>query len=340
VKPSLVILSGERSGERLLLEDGKRYIIGRDQSADITLPEKRISRRHACIYWEAQSNRMVLEDLGSLNGTYVNSSAISGTKILQNGDRVQIGSHVLQLQFPEMSFLQEPDTKTDKRYKSRPSHISAAPSGDVFENIEPISDSLSRDLTGGRMINGRVGDIALADLLQMLAATKKTGQLILSDKKLARAPTIESVADGTIFVFLKDGDVEHALAEEYQGEDAFFLALKKNKGYFALFPFDADTVYEPSITMPLEALLLEGFRRLDEENAGRTKISPNDSFEVQPDEPLGSLNPDELTIFQTVWKHKKYSLVLENSAFDEEQTAAIVKKLLRSGFIKKKSKKS
>lgn len=327
MKPILVILNGERAGERLLLEDAKRYIIGRDQTTDICLPEKKISRRHACLYWEKAGMRVVIEDLSSLNGTSVNGEMIAGSKILQNADRIQIGSYILQLQIQEIAGGEDDHFETDRK---------PLPAEEIFEKIEPIDlDQSEPSMTGGRMIHGRLQDIALADLLQMLGATRKSGLLVLSTQKLARPPVYAEAPADTAFIYINQGDVDFAAMNDLDGEDAFFEALRKKEGFFALFPLSGDVSYNPTITTPLEALLLEGFRRLDEEKARGTKIASNDTFEVQPEEPLDSLSSEELKVFQLIWKHKKYSVLLENSPFDKPTTADLVKKLLRGGFIKK-----
>lgn len=341
MKPILIILNGDRAGERLILEDGKRYIVGRDQTTDICLPEKKISRRHSCIYWESSSQKVTIEDLSSLNGTSVNGELSTGAKTLQNGDRIQIGSYILQLQIREISAVANDPYQTDKpQRQSKVSGLKALPAEEHFENIEPIDvdNSDSDVLTGGRMIHGRLQDISLADLLQMLGNTRKSGLLVLSNEKLSRPPSYSDASSETAFIYIKEGDVDFAVVNDLEGEDAFYHVLRQLEGYFALFPLSKDITYAPTITTPLEALLLEGFRRLDEEKARGTKIAVNDTFEVQQDEPLGSLTGDELSIFQLVWKHRKYSLILENSPFDKEQTGAYVSKLLRGGFIKKMKK--
>jgi FHA domain/Domain of unknown function (DUF4190) len=92
---TLVIHEGAGAGSEHPL-DGE-LILGREQaSADLVIPDPGISRRHARIL--PQNGGVILEDLGSSNGTYVNGERISGPVELGAGDAVQLGDTVLAIQ--------------------------------------------------------------------------------------------------------------------------------------------------------------------------------------------------------------------------------------------------
>jgi hypothetical protein len=89
---SLVIHDGAGAGNEHPL-DGE-LILGREQeSADLVIDDPGVSRRHARVLPE--NGGVVVEDLGSSNGTYVNGERISGQVELGAGDEVQIGATVL-----------------------------------------------------------------------------------------------------------------------------------------------------------------------------------------------------------------------------------------------------
>ena len=67
-------------------------IIGRDDAADLTIPSSAVSRRHAKL--TRGSEGYVIEDLGSSNGTFVNSQKLTGKRQLKAGDQIRLGKAV------------------------------------------------------------------------------------------------------------------------------------------------------------------------------------------------------------------------------------------------------
>lgn len=88
----LLIKTGEAKGISYPIRGGV-VIIGRDSSNAITLPDRQVSRRHACI--RPQGPEFVIEDLGSVNGTMVNNRPVQ-QQILKPGDEIAMGSTILE----------------------------------------------------------------------------------------------------------------------------------------------------------------------------------------------------------------------------------------------------
>ena len=89
---ALVIRSGGgRSGESFTI-DGDRTGIGRSPDAEVFLDDVTVSRNHALIV--RRKDGLYIDDLGSLNGTYVNRRRIESHK-LEDGDEIQIGKYKL-----------------------------------------------------------------------------------------------------------------------------------------------------------------------------------------------------------------------------------------------------
>jgi pSer/pThr/pTyr-binding forkhead associated (FHA) protein len=90
--PALVVRAGGgRSGEAFLLRQ-ERTTVGRSPDCDIFLDDVTVSRRHAVI--SEQDGGFVIEDLGSLNGTFLNRHRIEQAP-LSDDDEVQIGKYRL-----------------------------------------------------------------------------------------------------------------------------------------------------------------------------------------------------------------------------------------------------
>jgi pSer/pThr/pTyr-binding forkhead associated (FHA) protein len=91
--PALVVRSGGgRAGEHFLPQS-ERTTIGRSPDNDIFLDDVTVSRKHAVLV--QADGAFSIEDLGSLNGTFVNRRRIDAATRLESGDEVQIGKYRL-----------------------------------------------------------------------------------------------------------------------------------------------------------------------------------------------------------------------------------------------------
>lgn len=85
----LVALSGENIGALFPVASGET-IVGRGGQATIKLPDDGISRRHCRLF--RKGSEVVVDDLQSANGTYVNDEQVTGPRMLKDGDKVRLGS--------------------------------------------------------------------------------------------------------------------------------------------------------------------------------------------------------------------------------------------------------
>src|SRR6266511_3837110 len=90
---SLRMRDGPLADERF--EVTGEMVIGRTD-ADITIEDPLISRRHAVV--RAADSTLEIEDLGSLNGTVVNSEKLEGPRRLQPGDVIMVGSTTIEVE--------------------------------------------------------------------------------------------------------------------------------------------------------------------------------------------------------------------------------------------------
>jgi FHA domain len=79
--------AGLRTGSAYDLSEGA--LLGRGDGADIRLEDAFASTRHARLV--PQGDVIVLEDLGSTNGTYLNGEPLRGPQPLHVGDQIKIG---------------------------------------------------------------------------------------------------------------------------------------------------------------------------------------------------------------------------------------------------------
>ena len=86
-KAMVVVHRGANKGSRYLISE-ERTSIGRSPESEIFLDDVTVSRSHAVI--ERNGSTFALNDLGSLNGTYINNQSLKSSP-LNCGDEIQIG---------------------------------------------------------------------------------------------------------------------------------------------------------------------------------------------------------------------------------------------------------
>ncbi len=84
---SLVVLQGPTAGLRVALEK-QETVFGRNPGCDVPIPIASVSRRHAAI--TRRGDQFVLRDLGSMNGTFLDTLQVRGLCPLQHGDRIHL----------------------------------------------------------------------------------------------------------------------------------------------------------------------------------------------------------------------------------------------------------
>ncbi len=120
------------------------------------------------------------------------------------------------------------------------------------ESIENSSAKIQSLQKSAAIFYGELAYIGIYQVFQILNMQRKTGCLIVQ-------------GTDTIKIYLDQGVVIHSEVGEVTGEEAFYLVLAQEKGRFN-FILESP----PQITMnhPIEFLLMEGSRRLDEQKRG------------------------------------------------------------------------
>lgn len=122
--PNLVAQEGPLNGQRWLIS--KVMDIGREAECDITIPSRQVSRFHARLSLDPKG--IVLEDLGSKNGTYCNGQRLNDQHLLQDGDVFQVAlaqvfqfiSSDVTLSLEEAQFLEKSNSRQKLRLQLDP----------------------------------------------------------------------------------------------------------------------------------------------------------------------------------------------------------------------------
>ncbi len=154
-------------GREVALGSGEHFI-GREPSCSLRLEDDLVSRRHAKIVVSADS--VMLFDLGSANGVFVNECRIRQPMPLEVGDRIIIGTQ--QLVIVESSLTAGSRVVSDvvpavpssrpPSSGSRPSATSPTARADAFQLFGKLADRMLRrgDATGAaRLLSGHVNAV-------------------------------------------------------------------------------------------------------------------------------------------------------------------------------------
>lgn len=115
----LVVINGDSETQEFMLNQ-KQVSLGRDQTNDVCLSDKSVSRHHADVV--KVSSKYFLEDLESTNGTRLNGLEIK-KHILKDGDEIDIGNY--KLRFREAGSGEGEDL--DKTVVLRPQRVKHQP---------------------------------------------------------------------------------------------------------------------------------------------------------------------------------------------------------------------
>ena len=294
---ALRFISGKYQGGEFPLGLQEEIIVGRSSELDMVLVEDMVSRRHARI--TVTESQIVIEDLGSTNGTFVNGEKISRAG-LREGDRVLIGTSILKV------VKVDPSAPAPRRNAEMPS---------AQRNAQT------------RSMTGSIEEIPLPDLLQLLGSSKKSGVLVIrSDDDVGK-------------IYLRKGVVTFATIndlEEVPPLKSIFRVLTWAQGQFDLAPPD-ETERPGEINASVQELLMEGLRQIDELNMIRDRL-PDLGASLYLPHPLEArlkdLTPLELDIFQIAYNHQQLATILNQSEATDLDTARAVLKLLDQGFLR------
>ncbi|HLT37075.1 MAG TPA: DUF4388 domain-containing protein, partial [Enhygromyxa sp.] len=220
--PVLTFVAGAKPGGAFPLgPEGNSWVAGRSNDADLVLPDDTVSRKHARIY--SARGALWLRDLGSRNGTLINGRSVAHHR-LRPGDRITIGASLLR--------------------------VDVVP----LERLERDKGPGPEEVTAGRSMSGSIQEIPLADVLQWLATSRKTG-------------TLRVRGNSTGELFLRQGRVYYARIQgsgNLKAEKALLRMMGWHDGTFEL---DSATVEPPQgqeLSVGLEHILMEAARVQDE----------------------------------------------------------------------------
>ena len=184
--------------------------------------------------------------------------------------------------------------------------------------------SSSRDVE----LQGSIRQFTLADIVQFLSTSRKTGKLGLIHSDTGRAGSI----------YFDSGVMVHAEASGKEGEEAFFELMRWTEGGFAFLP--GVTAQRSTVRQNSAILLLEGARRSDEwgmlaEQIPDTGLVPE--FILPDDSQTGqqiTLNTSEWMVLAKVDGKRSLSDIARESGLSEYQVCRLLYPLVTNKLIR------
>ena len=300
---ALRFISGKYQGGEYPLPSEKEIVIGRGGELDIVLVEDMVSRKHAKL--TTQAGKIVIQDLGSTNGTFVNGEKIKRAR-LKEGDRVLIGTSILKL-------------------------IAASESSNVGATKEELNAEL--DAIGRRqqhktdITSGDIAELPLPDILTLLSTNKKTGVLNVKNE------------DHEGRVYLKGGRIFYAILDENDELGplkALFRMIALETGTYALAaPTNEEFMLE--LEEPTDQLVADAVRQSNEMREIKGDLPEVEDMLAVP-KPLGpqlsALQADELDMLQLALNLGFFQAVLDKSPFPDLRTCQVVKSLIEREYLR------
>ena len=109
----LSVKSPSKAEQIVTLSDGQTIRVGRDVNNEIVLDDSAVSRVHASV--SASQNGVVLADLTSTNGSFVNGDKVTSLRDLASGDVIDIGTSKITVTIPSAQAAESLRSSTRSR---------------------------------------------------------------------------------------------------------------------------------------------------------------------------------------------------------------------------------
>lgn len=213
-RPVLVVLQGQSIGLTAQLEKDQ-FVIGRGSAADLVLRDDIASRAHAEIMRldvEGDCREYYLTDLESTNGTFLNGAKVTSQQLLQDGDKIKVGNHMMKF-----AMLDE----FEAEFQERLHQMTQRDELTGLRSRRSLFADLDREIAqGGRSVSPRPIAVVMMDLDFFKKVNDGRGHLIGSH-------TIRDVGH-----IIRDVIGSSDLAARYGGEEYLgYVVGTRDEGY-------------------------------------------------------------------------------------------------------------
>ena len=175
---------------------------------------------------------------------------------------------------------------------------------------------------------GNLSEFSLADIVQLLQMGKQTGGLYIQGRRGTRR------LEG--WIFFHDGRIIAATAADLPPLDALYGFFSLNSGPFSF--HDDYTLPIPTISLPNEAIIMEGAMRQGEQNDRYAQLPALDLIPILVRNPSAdpietSLLPEQWRVLTMVDAQRSIAQLAEQSGLGEYRTREIIAELHLDGLL-------
>lgn len=298
-------LATERQVHAFDLAETFRVSVGRHHANDVQLRSNRVSNYHAEILNEVDG--LMLRDMGSTNGTYVNDESIRLQRI-NTGDRIRIGNFQITVRLIPRGRVA--------------SEIANPFAVGTIGNILPFQRNVSAThLTVSRE---RL-DTTLPDLLMALSSHNTTAMVVIRNQNESSR------------TYVDNGQIIHCEYGSVRKAKALHRVLAQQKGRYEVLEFPGDASVPMTIAGQTELIVLEAMQQIEALERLTTQLPPL-VYEIVMNEEcsiaVNTLNPDELEIYQYLVRYQTIVKVMEESGFTDFTVLRLIHGLLARGFFR------
>jgi hypothetical protein len=194
------------------------------------------------------------------------------------------------------------------------------------QNLERTAAAQEKKTGGRTAVQGRLEEVPLVDLLQLLSTSKKTGAIVIKGYRSGR-------------VHLRAGKVVSAVIDAdptLLPKKALFRMVAWAQGGFEFVPHEGEMPSMPSeIAEGTEQLVMEAMQQSDELSRGNLPAATAAIGIAMPLVPrLRDLPPDELDVVQLVHNYGVVQAVLDRASGSDLEVSKKLAGLIERGYLR------
>jgi predicted regulator of Ras-like GTPase activity (Roadblock/LC7/MglB family)/CheY-like chemotaxis protein len=207
--------------------------------------------------------------------TDIKMPGISGLDLLiEIKNRYPYTAVIIMTAFPSNEYKRESILKGSLHFLEKPFDINAL--------RELVALALKED----KMFKGTVAGVGLGDVIQIKALSGVSSALRVKE------------GDRQGIIYFENGQIVHAICDDLEGPEAFYQIMEFNGG--VLDSINVTNLPAQTINAPVQALLMEGARRLDERSVAHPAVAPESGAIVAEAEADKVNKEDDMADLKTV----------------------------------------